>query len=219
MKISIVNIHSFIDVITNSSTELFVSNNNNDVEMVKTILEEILEHWNKLNDSSYTMSIFGLIEKFDYSEYIKCLDTCKSIYVNELFHTINQWFPDTNDYYIESERKEHIRYKLYDNDYDNHLFYKYKSAIEKKYGDVPSIYTMDRDRTILNHIYSQVLNGEIPKPNWWDNPWILRYGENPVMIKDLDQKIIIIGSYDDSIPYDMWDIINKKLNAENFHLG
>ena len=36
----VINIHSFIDVITNSSTELFVSNEWKTIEEVKSIIEE-----------------------------------------------------------------------------------------------------------------------------------------------------------------------------------
>lgn len=44
--------HSFVDVITNSSTELFTCNTNKSVEMVEELLKELLNTYNKLKDSN-----------------------------------------------------------------------------------------------------------------------------------------------------------------------
>jgi hypothetical protein len=43
-------IHSVIDVITNSSTELFVCNTNKDIEYIKELLQELLDLYNKGTD-------------------------------------------------------------------------------------------------------------------------------------------------------------------------
>ena len=47
-KVIVVNLHSFVDIITNSSTELFVCNTNKSLELVKELLEFMLEKWNEL---------------------------------------------------------------------------------------------------------------------------------------------------------------------------
>lgn len=44
----LIKIHSFVDVITNSSTELFVIESDKTVEMVEDILSEIIDFHNKI---------------------------------------------------------------------------------------------------------------------------------------------------------------------------
>ena len=52
-KIIIVSIHSFVDIMTNSSSELFVCNTNKSVEQVKASIEEILEkYWQSTKQPS-----------------------------------------------------------------------------------------------------------------------------------------------------------------------
>lgn len=43
MKKLIINTHSFVDVITNSSTEIFVTTHDKSVEMIKSIIDTFLE--------------------------------------------------------------------------------------------------------------------------------------------------------------------------------
>jgi hypothetical protein len=45
----VVNAHSFIDVITNSSTELFVCNTDKTLSQISDILKELLSDWNRQN--------------------------------------------------------------------------------------------------------------------------------------------------------------------------
>ena len=47
-KFIVVGVHSFIDVITNSSTELFVIDKDNTVKAVEEMLKFMLEKWNEL---------------------------------------------------------------------------------------------------------------------------------------------------------------------------
>lgn len=46
-KTILINLHSFVDVITNSSTELFVCDTDKSVEVVKQILQDKLDSWNR----------------------------------------------------------------------------------------------------------------------------------------------------------------------------
>lgn len=48
--------HSIIDVITNSSTELFIISTDKTVEFVKEILQEAIDLHNKTNETSYTFT-------------------------------------------------------------------------------------------------------------------------------------------------------------------
>jgi len=52
MKIKI-NIHSFVDLITNSSTELFVLDTNKSLEVVKDILQNLIDFHNKMYNTNF----------------------------------------------------------------------------------------------------------------------------------------------------------------------
>ena len=56
MKKFLINSHSFVDVITNSSTELFVINSEKSVELIKEICEDLIATYNKSNSCTYTFS-------------------------------------------------------------------------------------------------------------------------------------------------------------------
>jgi len=47
-KILIINLHSVIDVITNSSSELFVIDNSKSIESIKEMLTLMLHYWNEM---------------------------------------------------------------------------------------------------------------------------------------------------------------------------
>jgi hypothetical protein len=118
-QVLVLDTHSFVDVITNSSTELFVCDTEKSVEQVAGLLMAKLEEYNSNNECSY---------KFD----------------------------DVFDY--------------------------------------PYVYTKKH----------------LDESNEYAWGW-----ENAANIG----KIIICGRSDNSIPYDMWDLINDLFNGHNHHLG
>jgi len=120
MKKSIaVDIHSFVDIITNSSTELFVCDTKKSIEQVEEILREKLKHFGTLWDRDYVFE--------------------------EVFQP-------------------------------------------------PFIYT-------------QEMLDKSEKYRW------------EYEVQDNVGKIIITGTDENSIPYEMWDVINSLFEATNFHLG
>ena len=48
-----INVHSMVDLITNSSTELFVADTEKSVEVVKDILQEAINLHNRANNTDY----------------------------------------------------------------------------------------------------------------------------------------------------------------------
>ncbi len=52
MDKTIINIHSFVDLITNSSTELFVLDTEKSLEVVKDILQDTIDLHNKIKDTN-----------------------------------------------------------------------------------------------------------------------------------------------------------------------
>lgn len=76
----IINIHSFIDVITNSSTELFVCNTDKTLETIETLVYEMEkqypnEYGHKLSvdycDDYQLQEVFGYIEEEDAVKFLK----------------------------------------------------------------------------------------------------------------------------------------------------
>lgn len=70
-QIFLINVHSFVDVITNSSTELFICDTKKSVEVIKTILQKIIditnlsENGEDLPQSSKVEDIFNVYELTD----------------------------------------------------------------------------------------------------------------------------------------------------------
>lgn len=110
-------VHSFVDVITNSSTEIFICNTDKSLDQVESILRDKLGAFNALHDTSHV-------------------------------------FEDT---------------------------------FEKPY-----VYTQDM----------------LDDDSGWDYSRADNVG-----------KIMIIGAEDNSVPYEMWDLINDIFDAHNEHLG
>lgn len=68
--------HSFIDVITNSSTELFVGEQARGIDFVKEALAEVLREYNEKNHEVWWFDyVFGRIETIDESNVDEFMDT------------------------------------------------------------------------------------------------------------------------------------------------
>lgn len=120
-NVIVINLHSFVDVITNSSTELFVCDTDKSIETVESILREKLKQFNALHNREYV--------------YEECFDPAY-IYTNEM-----------------ADKAQNRGYAW---DYEN---------------------------------------------------------------QDTVGKLIIQSRADNSIPYDMWDLINALFGGRNYHLG
>jgi hypothetical protein len=125
-KVLVIETHSFIDVITNSSTEIFICDTDKTLDAVKEILQMIIDNHNRLAKLS------GDISPLDFDD----------VFCDPFIYTEEMWKKDEKE--------------------------KYRWGYEN-----------------ANNV------GEI-------------------MIK---------GTDDNSIPYEMWETINNIFNANNEHLG
>lgn len=224
--------HSILDVITNSSTELFVCDTDKTVEMVKEIL-------------AADPNVYGYEEPwvFDIKEYRTWKierrnaenrrERLEQLWDNK-FSNIDGWFYDIED----PEDLEYLR-KHYIEDGDNSGGWwssernpfgrRLAEASEKAVKEFLKTHSTDKieynDRWRISHnaskneiqkIYDETQGLEI-KPDWWNNP--LKYYYNNQPISDLDGKIMIVGESDNSIPYDHFDWIENTFNATRHHLG
>lgn len=234
--ISAIKIHSFVSVITNSSTELFVCKTKKKIKAVKEILQKILDGYNIINDSSYGMDVFDEPWVFSvkkYREWVKeekviraeCDETkdWSKLWEHEnhiRYGSIQGWFHDDESPEEMEEMRKHVieygeRVNLFfgcstttDSPYRNRIW----EAAKGKDGK----HDFDAEKKELEKIYKEI-EAKKDKPTWWDEPW--KHQWTDALVKDLDGCVIICGSGDNSIPYDIWDFINSKLNGRNYHLG
>jgi hypothetical protein len=76
----VIKLHSLIDVITNSSTELFVTSGDKEVKEIESILEEKWKHFSKLYDREEGEELCDILE-------VKKIDNDNYNYVKEYYGT------------------------------------------------------------------------------------------------------------------------------------
>ena len=238
-QICAIKLHSAVDLITNSSTELFVCDTDKEIQIVKEILQRILDGYNMMEQKSYTMDVFKEPFRVNLEEYRKWKKEddvkrkkCEKSknwkdYYNDRspYATIAGWFIDDED--VEEIKK--IRKDIIRNGYEERGFgygYNRVNDYEERFEKVCTSINDWKEKSELirkevDKIYKEIekgiKNGE-HKPHWWDAPW--KYSSyNFGLVKNLDGCIILLGAGDNSIPYDIWDAINRQLNGSNYHLG
>ena len=229
--------HSILDVITNSSTELFVCDTNKTVEMIKEMLAA------NPNVKGYQEPwVFNLEEyrewkrKYRYTkENVKTSEEWDKLWESK-YADIHGWFFDLED---EDDLKE-LRMEFIDygdrsdgvwcsdrNPFDYRLreaseialkeFHKNNEGKIDKIQNTWNVSHEARDKE-AQKIYEEI--EALPadeKPRWWINP--LKFHYNTQSANDLDGKVIIVGDNDNSIPYTQFEWIEKTFNARRHHQG
>lgn len=213
-KLSIVEFHSFVDLITNSSSELFVCDTKKSLNAVKEIVEKIIcNYYDEIGQYIYSpdtiwTSVFNepyIIEKdFDLSVYPNQDDVDKVTDWNyyddqreEIGKKLKLKFPYPDSQYEKAswqERQGNPVYKEYDE--------KYSKAASKAYQVIWDDQNAARDRIRKYFGLSENLE------------YFLSY-----KITAHKGNIILESSSDNSVPYECWDRINNILNATNYHIG
>lgn len=197
MKAIIINPHSFVDVITNSSTELFVCDTKKEISFIKEALKEMLKLYNKLHDAKFT--------------YKDCFKDPVIVYKNKVDVVNNLTegacyghMPKTKKDALINGRKHKIEYDFVD-----------KYDIKQKSGESREDYLVRQEECYKN-VYKKF---EKDPPDWWDNPFDDFYDYDRLNIEELHGKILIFGASDNSIPYDLFELIQGAFGAERYHLG
>jgi hypothetical protein len=232
-NLTVIRPHSFVDVITNSSTELFVCNTEKNLEMVKEVLQKILSGFNMMNDSSFSMDVFKEPFVFSIIEYRKwrkedrklqkeCQKTgnweerWKLSEESNFSNIIGCFYDDEDKEDVENLRKSYIeegnRSGGVWSSRRNPFYQRLQDAAKDKDGK----FDYDLKDKEVKKIYKEISKQEI-KPDWWNKPW--EYYYRSTVVRELNGAVIIAGKSDNSIPYDIWDTINSKLNGNNYHLG
>lgn len=212
MNLSIIPIQSFSDIITNSSSELFVLNTNNTIQKVKEILSSIT--------SGYIDPIIFNLE--NYNKW-KEDDSFVSNLENTYFDTVKDWFTDLDD---EDSLFEYrlqafcniMEYNSLEVCYfrENNIpfyieFMKFAKTIGLKSISSFSIYRENKEEECKEFFNRFEKSGNI-LPSWW-NP------KEEDTIQGLNGKVLLLSCDENSIPYESFDFINEILNGYNLHLG
>ncbi len=166
----IIDIHSFIDVITNSSSELFICDTKKSVESVKEALESFLIAYNTGNEMDYSFeAVFGKID------------------------------------IITEENAENIftTYAGYENpETQSHCFFINNSLFTEEFWNNYPFYEDFEN-------YSEFEKSE--------KKWIKERLQE--FLKIMKGRIFIYSSDDNSIPSELFDLIEDSFNAIRLHLG
>ena len=212
MNLSVIPIQSFSDIITNSSSELFVLNTNNTIQKVKEILSSIT--------SGYIDPIIFNLE--NYNKW-KEDDSFVSNLENTYFDTVKDWLTDLDDedslfeYRLQAFRNI-MEYNSLDVCYfkENNIpfyteFMKFAKTIGLKSINSFSIYRENKEEECKEFFNRFEKSGNI-LPSWW-NP------KEEDTIQGLNGKVLVLSDGENSMPFDSFDFINEVLNGYNIHLG
>jgi len=167
-----INLHSFVDLITNSSTELFVCDTKKSIEAIKSLLVDMLELYNKVHEEDLKFEdVFGDIYQgeIDYENAWIFLEYyfAESILLDKIDKQARQELPDFDNYHSITETEP--RYKIMER--------------------------FDKNQ----------------------RAWIDKYKKQIDEI--LNKKILIFGALSNSIPFELFDMIESVFNAKRIHLG
>jgi hypothetical protein len=208
----IIPIQSFSDIITNSSSELFVLNTDNTIQKVKEILSSIT--------SGYIDPIIFNLE--NYNKW-KEDDSFVSNLENTYFDTVKDWLTDLDD---EDSLFEYrlrafcniMEYNSLEVCYfrENNIpfyieFMKFAKTIGLESINRFSIYRENKEEK-CKEFFNRFENSDNTLPSWW-NP------KEEDTIQGLSGKVLLLSCDENSIPYKSFDFINEILNGYNLHLG
>lgn len=214
----VINTQSFVDVITNSSSELFICNSDKSITLVEDILRDMLDKFNKDESVNYNFSdCFGSIS------IIKSIDDALGIpYFDGM--------PATYEDALDSKRKDILYLEFKSNNVE------LVDALNKKPGGYFELrekgiqYATNELIRIKREIKLSELNNDNPNlPYWWEkgvkkrngyDDWSDWDGSNNLdYIEKYFNKLLIFSKEDNSIPYELFDQIEDVFSAERLHLG
>jgi len=206
--IYIINSHSIVDLITNSSTEIFVCKTQKTLDVVNEILKS-----NKELTGYEEPWIFNLDEFREWRKKEKKRQ--------------NEWNENSNAEEVDWDNKfSNIKGYFYDIEDKDDLIYLRKDYIKNKYSikiQTGLLKYKERDKwikgyqKIIQNIYDEIKESK-ENSEWWNNP-LKYYLYNNTPISELNGKIIIIGEGSNSIPFNQFEWIEDTFNAKSYHLG
>jgi hypothetical protein len=244
-------LHSFVDLITNSSSELFVCNTEKTVESVKELLQQLLNcHNAAAKDNCIFEDTFGRVElanyKFQWSKVPSKIQE-EYVYYNAPYCRYAEYLAEENDEVKKLIRQENVLRMKLKKEGKEDTFFEARQPLWSKYGAkqllaegklfieflkqnnfsteniafTKKLYKKAADEHLrhkdgLHYQEIKINSKQHPKLRTalqiffeWKN-----YG-----ITANKGDILIYSSTDNSIPYELFEMIVSYLNAERYHLG
>ena len=235
----VLNVQSITDVITNSSSELFVLNTNTSLEDISKMLSTMTSGYLEpiiftLEDYRKNIAEFRKLEE-PIEEYRDSIDIDNDTLWNEYcdkrsaleeqysyYLTVKGWFTDIEDEdSLCDYRMDYIRYprrsceygEVYSSTFKDDIHYDYDEWRDS-HEEYSTFDSWDQEIQVLNkEFFKQWEDSHRNQlPHWW-NP------KEKETIQGLDGKILLLSDGDNAIPYDDWGAIRSTFNAWNMHLG
>ena len=219
----IINPQSFVDVITNSSSELFICNSDKSVSLVKDILRDMLDKFNKEESTDYDYN-----DCFGYVSIIKSIEDASNIsYFNGM--------PKTYEDALDEKRKDILCSEFKKNNPELMLELSKKRGGYFEAREKAMEYANNQLTRIKRELkLSELSNDDKPIiPYWWktgvlkkeskelyDDNWSVWDNSNDFdYVEKYFGKLLIFSKEDNSIPYELFDEIESVFSAERLHLG
>lgn len=243
INLLIIPVQTVSDIITNSSSEVFILNTDKSCDEIDNIL------------STFTTG-FRFPEIFslkDYREWRKKFRNNEIednwSYPGSIFKIANGWFKDPEDEEDLLDLRKDFLFDPFETiDYGNGLIarsygYNYKEPIHEAFIKYIND-NWDRVGKSINKVLKSLDKPLVDKATWHviraDHYWmedalddlaiefLKNYdGPKPTVwnvnkredVRELDGKVLVVSTDDNSIPYDTWDQIRELFNGWNVHLG
>lgn len=229
MKISIIPVQSVTDLITNSSSEVFILDTDKTCSQVNEVLNGITEGF-------AFPEIFHLDE---YREWRKQIDSgeieTKYSYPGDIFDIAKSWFYDPENEEDMYEFKRNFLFMPWDTDlgfksYCSSTFLPVQEAFVKYINNnwdtfkeyLPDIPAPLNKESFLRNKWQLYSLPDCYVKEFIDNykkpvyGWELEPEDN---VESLDGKVLVVSADENSIPYDTWDTIYENFKGFNKHLG
>lgn len=243
MNILVIPVQTVSDLITNSSSEVFILETGKTCEEVNTILNTFTSGF------SYP-EVFSLK---DFREWRKKLRSGEIeedwSYPGSIFSIANGWFFDPEDkedlldlrmgFLFEPHQiidpQSKYRTYVYSNKYREPIHDAFVEYLNNNWNRVGGVINQtleeDGEETVDSMDWSTLLKNNYLLKDPLDNiakEFLENYnGPEPTVwnvgkrddVRELDGKVLVVSNGDNSIPYDTWDKINSLFNGWNVHLG
>lgn len=233
-KLLAIKVQSLIDLITNSSSELFQLRTDQTVEQVSEVLKKITsgycepvlfdlkryrENKDKLQEMLDAIHPSKDASDEEWDEYWRKSDQIKADNPDYfVMDTIDGWFFDPEN--PESAFEVYKDYLCCQNDWDKESLDPMQEEFRQFVTDNDYLENKDQWNPFTEwNIKEEALKKFIASHKMPNPHDCAKYSYYYGSVEQLDGCILVLSEYDNSIPYETWDTINALFNGTNYHLG
>lgn len=243
MRLLVLPVQTVSDIITNSSSEVFILNTDKSCNEINTIL----------NTFTYGFRFPEIFSLKEYREWRKKfrngeISYDEWTYPGTIFEIANGWFKDPEDEEDLFELRRDFLFDPYQTlVYGDSSFRSYSLTYQEPIHESFIKYindNWDKVKDSVNEALESVNESKVDKLDWktlrYNHYWMEEplytltkeflktyNGPKPTVwevdknndVRNLDGKILVVSENDNSIPYETWDKIKELFNGWNIHLG